>query len=279
MTQSPNGTTDLTRGIYRRQYSGYLKGRRINSISLEAEAWFWRVQSVVDDFGNIEADPDLVWLATKGRRKGVTVGQVSGWLREMLNARLITTYKARGDHYLHIVGFEEMQPAGKNGKRLRKMPEREGPGDSSAIQVNPDSSSASDNHTHNHSDNQNHTHSEDQKTSAPRAKRSAGDRGTRLPDDFEPSEGLNAWATKNAPHVDLASAVAEFRDYWRSVPGSRGRKLEWELVLKNRLRELEGRRNGNGRPAPKSKADLSVEAGKRVMAELEAEIERERTSV
>lgn len=274
-----NLITDLTRGVYRRQYAGYLKGRRINTISLEAEAWFWRLQAVVDDFGNIEADPELVWLATKGRRKGITIEQVSGWLREMRNARLIDTYKVKDEHYLHIVEFEALQPAGKNGKRLCKVPNRGNPGESRIIPTEADSSSASDNHSHtdHHSDTQDHSHSEDQKsTTASRAKRSTEQRGVRLPDDFEPSEELKSFAARETPHVSLSTALAEFKDYWRSVPGSKGRKLDWDATFRNRLRELEGRKNGNGGRVQVSKANLSVEAGKRVIAELEAKRERER---
>lgn len=148
---SEDAVTDLTRGVYRRLYSGFIKGQRINKLSLQAEAWFWRVFAVADDFGNYDADPELVKDATKGRRK-VTTSQVERWLNEMESVGLISFYHDRAERYLHIYKFEITQPAGKNGKRLKRFPL---PGESDGIQVNPDSSSASDNDPH--SDNHNDT--------------------------------------------------------------------------------------------------------------------------
>lgn len=141
--------TDLTRGVYRRLYAGFIKGQRINRISLQAEAWFWRVFAVADDFGNCDADPELLRDATKGRRK-VTVKQVEKWLNEMASVGLVSFYQNKSERYLHILRFEETQPAGKNGKRLKRVPL---PGESGCIQVNPDSSSASDNDPHTDNDN------------------------------------------------------------------------------------------------------------------------------
>jgi hypothetical protein len=34
---------------------------------------------------------------------------------------------------------------------------------------------------------------------------------------------------------------AEFCDYWRGVPGSRGCKLDWPATYRNRLREVAGK--------------------------------------
>lgn len=143
---SDDAVTDLTRGVYRRLYAGYIKGQRINKLSLQAEAWFWRVFAVADDFGNCEAEPELLRDATKGRRK-VTVKQVERWLIEMESVGLVSFYHNKAERYLHIYKFEETQPAGKNGKRLKRFPR---PGESDGIQVNPDSSSASHSHSDNH---------------------------------------------------------------------------------------------------------------------------------
>lgn len=134
-----DAVTDLTRGVYRRIYSGFITGQRINKLSLNAEAWFWRVMATADDFGNAPADPDLCRAATAGRRS-VTSKQIAGWLKEMKTVGLITLYRAKGEWFLHIVGFEESQPAGKNGKRIMRYAV---PDESGCIQVNPDESSAS----------------------------------------------------------------------------------------------------------------------------------------
>lgn len=70
-------------------------------------------------------------------------------------------------------------------------------------------------------------------------------RGHRLPDDWAPGPDLLAWAAENAPAVDVQTAADEFRDYWRAVPGAKGRKLDWDATFRNRLREVAERRKGH----------------------------------
>lgn len=79
-----------------------------------------------------------------------------------------------------------------------------------------------------------------------RAKSRADSRGTRLPDDFCLNSTMREWAALNTPHVNLDTAVAEFCDYWRGIPGQRGKKLDWPATWRNRMRELEGRAKRNG---------------------------------
>jgi hypothetical protein len=58
------------------------------------------------------------------------------------------------------------------------------------------------------------------------------DRGTRLPEDWEPDAALQAWTRQNCPTVGWAE-VEKFRNYWVSKPGKDGRKTRWDLVWKN----------------------------------------------
>jgi hypothetical protein len=71
-------------------------------------------------------------------------------------------------------------------------------------------------------------------------------RGSRLPDEWAPSEALVVFADGLgfAGHA-LDEAVAEFGDYWRAKPGPNARKLDWEATFKNRLRSIAGRKKGN----------------------------------
>lgn len=61
-------------------------------------------------------------------------------------------------------------------------------------------------------------------------------RGSRLPDDFDPdlavgvAEGLDLVATKRE--------VARFCDYWRGVPGAKGRKADWPATWRNWVRKV-----------------------------------------
>ena len=73
------------------------------------------------------------------------------------------------------------------------------------------------------------------------------DRGTRIPADWAISAALRAQALELG--VDVAEFEREFRDFWIGVPGTRGRKCDWEATARNRLHEIAGRKrrtNGHG---------------------------------
>jgi hypothetical protein len=135
-------TTDMTGGLYRRIYAGFLIGRRINEVSMAAEAWFWRLHAIADDFGNLPGNT-MVIRGFASPRRDLTIEQVDSMTAELELQCLVTPYEHNGDHYLHIAGFEKRQPAGKNGKRIQKYPIHPGgiqgnPGESRIIQVCPE---------------------------------------------------------------------------------------------------------------------------------------------
>lgn len=59
-------------------------------------------------------------------------------------------------------------------------------------------------------------------------------RGSRVPDDFWPNATSLAKAQKLGILV-TPDFVDSFLDYWRSVPGSKGLKLDWQGTFRNRL--------------------------------------------
>ena len=71
-----------------------------------------------------------------------------------------------------------------------------------------------------------------------------------MPDDFTPSEEMKKWFIENG-YASLFSGPTEhekFMDYWRSVPGIRGQKIDWPATWRNWMRtaaERTGRRPGN----------------------------------
>lgn len=69
-------------------------------------------------------------------------------------------------------------------------------------------------------------------------------RGARIPDDFAVTDEMHQWATENVPRVvhDLDAATREFVDYWRATPGSKGTKLDWTATWRNRMRQVQERR-------------------------------------
>lgn len=68
-------------------------------------------------------------------------------------------------------------------------------------------------------------------------------RGTRLPDGWTPSEEIQTWARANG--IEPFAALEDFRDYWASIPGSRGVKLDWDLTYRRWIR-----RDGQPRAVP-----------------------------
>ena len=115
-----------------------------------------------------------------------------------------------------------------------------------------------------------------QKTSS-----SGGARGARIPDDFAVTPEMAEWARREVPSLIGAgrgkSETDRFIDYWRSVAGAKGRKLDWIAVWRNWMRRADDDMGGRPqqRAAPKSttndRVQQAIEAGKRVQAMVDGE--------
>ena len=68
-------------------------------------------------------------------------------------------------------------------------------------------------------------------------KKRTAPRGTRLPIDWKPNAELVAWSKTERPDLDLRKVFEEFKDYWSSVPGSKGVKLDWDATWRNWVRK------------------------------------------
>lgn len=55
--------------------------------------------------------------------------------------------------------------------------------------------------------------------------------GSRLPDDWSPDIG--AAMALGLSQQQAAQQADRFRDYWRAVPGAKGRKLDWPATWRN----------------------------------------------
>lgn len=77
-------------------------------------------------------------------------------------------------------------------------------------------------------------------------------RGSRLPSDFAVSDRMKVWAGERAPAVDLVTETEKFENYYRSVAGGRGVKLDWEATWRNwvlkAVKEYGNGTNGQRRP-------------------------------
>ena len=114
-------TLDMTDGIYRRIYSGFISNPKINALSWMAEAWFWRLVALADDYGNHPANWRLLAVVASPVRE-VTAKDAKDMTMELVAQSLVVLYESEGQPYLHIVGFTKRQPANKNGRRIQRFP-------------------------------------------------------------------------------------------------------------------------------------------------------------
>lgn len=60
--------------------------------------------------------------------------------------------------------------------------------------------------------------------------------GTRIPDDWMPSEAARSWTSERMDPGRVCDTLDAFRDYWRAQPGQRGRKADWDATWRNWVR-------------------------------------------
>jgi hypothetical protein len=78
------------------------------------------------------------------------------------------------------------------------------------------------------------------------------------------------WARDNAPSCGTRDHEA-FCDYWRGIPGAKGRKLDWVATWRNWMRREHERRTTNSRTnggARRSTTDERVAQAQALKAEL-----------
>lgn len=85
-------------------------------------------------------------------------------------------------------------------------------------------------------------------------KRGEATRGTRLQQEWRPSESNLAYCRQKRPDLDPEVVAENFKDYWLSVPGQRGVKLDWDRTWNKWVRDEKsnaksgGASGGAGRP-------------------------------
>lgn len=82
----------------------------------------------------------------------------------------------------------------------------------------------------------------------PRSGKSA--KGTRLPDNWQPSDELHDWARNTRPDLDIELVVEKFRDFWHAKAGKDGLKASWDSAFRTWVRNESapaGRANGGAR--------------------------------
>jgi len=99
---------------------GILTSQRINRLGTEAELFYRRLMSAVDDFGRYLGSPTALRVVTFPLKiSEFTDEQVAGWIMDCADAGLVETYSVEGVEYLEIRAF---------GQRLRDGAKSKYPG-------------------------------------------------------------------------------------------------------------------------------------------------------
>ncbi len=81
---------------------------------------------------------------------------------------------------------------------------------------------------------------------SPSPKGAEASRGSRIPVDWALDNAGRAFAAEQGlSSAEAEHQAADFRDYWASVPGAKGRKTDWPATWRNRVRSVVERRGHN----------------------------------
>lgn len=94
---------------------GILTSERVNLLKPQAEVFYRRIMSVVDDFGRFSALPALLRASCYPLRLDeVREADISRWLTEVESAGLIALYAVQGKRYLEMTDFRQQKKAIKS---------------------------------------------------------------------------------------------------------------------------------------------------------------------
>lgn len=203
-------------------------------VSRDARLLFIQLWTLCDDEGRSRGDARLL----KGLLypyDEVRFSEIDGWLDELEREGCLTRYEAEGSRYLAIRNWLNHQ------KIDRPTPSKLPPPREDYETTREDSRESADFSSLDLDlDLDREGKGSGPGPSASRASSRAA-RGCRVPDPFEVTPEMRAWAATETPSLDLESATREFCDYWRAVPGQRGVKLDWVATWRNRMREVASR--------------------------------------
>jgi hypothetical protein len=191
---------------------GILTSDAVNRLTLGAEVFYRRLMNVVDDHGRYDGRTEILRAVLYPLRlERVSGPDIGKWIRETEEAALVRQYLVEGKPFLEIVKF------GQKIRSRSKWPDPPASADScqqlpADVPVVVDVVVCVD---------------------------GAAKRGSRLPEDWRLTTEQIEWAIGAQPTWDAEHALKvceSFRDHWKSVPGSRGVKLDWDATWRNWVR-------------------------------------------
>lgn len=98
-------------------------------------------------------------------------------------------------------------------------------------------------------------------------------RGTRIPDPFLLTADMKAWATQEAPGLDIVAHTREFVDHWRAASGASATKRDWVAAWRNWMRKAHrwNPTRSATRPTPDDRVREGLDRGRRLAALVDAE--------
>ena len=145
----------------------------------------------------------------------------------------ITRYRVDGKPYLHIVAWGKHQRIEKRSTGRYPLPTT---ANAEAPEPLPEPSPTTPGAVREGS-----PLGEGEKGRRGEGEKAALPRGTRITEDWTPSDALMDWAEKNTPNVDVQVETDNFVDYWLAKTGKDATKLDWGRTWQRWMRTAESR--------------------------------------
>jgi len=221
---------------------------KVNAWPIELRYFWILIWGYCDDYGRGADNARLIRADSFPLDDEVTVETVEGWMEQLERDQVIRRYEVAGKRLFSVVNWSEHQRVQHPGKSVLPCPDHLIPGacqshepfmspagESPAFVTTP----SRDTHPRAGSREQGEgagsgSADEREGASGPAASKP---RGSRISRDFTITDAMRAWATTNAPLVNLDLKLPEFIDYWAAVPGAKGVKSDWESTWRNSMRK------------------------------------------
>jgi hypothetical protein len=86
---------------------GIVDSDKINSLSAQAEVFFYRLLVVSDDFGCMDARTSILRARCFPLRDNITGDHINKWIAELLEQKLLISYSCEGQPYIQILKWEQ----------------------------------------------------------------------------------------------------------------------------------------------------------------------------
>lgn len=112
-----------------------LKSKKVNSLKWDAEVFYRRLHSVVDDYGCFDANPAILRTSCYPKQLSkVSESDVTKWMQNVAEAGLVRLYEHDDDMYLEVLEFDQRlrqkrrkYPIPPTGQQLDSNPPADGP--------------------------------------------------------------------------------------------------------------------------------------------------------